>query len=150
MVELEAHRGESVTIRGPSALDAAVVACFRSIYDPCSVAAATPVSLYDMGLLDSWSLSGAGVLSVRLCVTFAACTMAPHFIRAAEESLGSLPGVREVQVEVDTSVVWTTERMSEHGRALLASRPQRFTAKDMPRPREWEQKMTGEGACPPP
>ena len=119
-------------------LDAAVRACFQSIYDPCSVAADTPVSLIDMGLLEGWSLAADGVLCVRVCVTFGACTMAPHFVRAAEEQLAALPGVREVKVEIDASVLWTPARMTEHGRALLASRPQRFTRQDLPRPREWE------------
>ena len=126
-----------------SELDAAVRACFQAIYDPCSVAAATPVSLYDMGLLEGWSLSSEGVLSVRLCVTFGACTMAPHFVRAAEERLSALPGVREVKVEIDTSVLWTPARMTEHGRTLLQSRPLRFTPQDLPRPRQWMESTRG-------
>ena len=120
-----------------TALDAAVRHCFESIYDPCSVAAGTPVSLYDMGLLKGWELSDEGRLAVRLCVTFGACTMAPHFVRAAEETLGKLEGVREVTVEIDTSVLWSTECMTDRGRALLASRPLRFTSRDAPRPRQW-------------
>ena len=122
-----------------SELDSAVRACFQSIYDPCSVAAATPVSLLDMGLLDGWSLAQDGVLSVRLCVTFGACTMAPHFVRAAEEQLSALPGVRQVKIDIDSSVLWTPARMTEHGRQLLENRPLRFAAKDLPRPRQWEE-----------
>jgi metal-sulfur cluster biosynthetic enzyme len=118
-------------------LEAAVRACFESIYDPCSVAAGTPVSLYDMGLLKGWELTDAGQLTVQLCVTFGACTMAPHFARAAEDLLGKLDGVREVTVEIDTGVLWSTERMTDHGRALLASRPLRFAPRDAPRPRQW-------------
>lgn len=120
-----------------TALEAAVRGCFESIYDPCSVAAGTPVSLYDMGLLKGWELSREGRLTVQLCVTFGACTMAPHFARAAEESLGQLDGVREVTVEINAGLLWSTEHMTDRGRALLASRPLRFTARDAPRPRQW-------------
>jgi metal-sulfur cluster biosynthetic enzyme len=137
MVQLESHREEGMSMDGATTLHAAVRRCFESIYDPCSVAAGTPVSLYDMGLLEGWELSGDGRLTVRLCVTFGACTMAPHFMRAAEESLGSLEGVREVTVVIDTSVLWSTERMTSRGRALLDSRPLRFTPRDAPRPRQW-------------
>jgi len=137
-----------------TALEAAVRSCFESIYDPCSVAAGTPVSLYDMGLLKGWELSDQGRLTVQLCVTFGACSMAPHFARAAEESLGKLDGVRAVTVEIDTGVLWSTERMTDHGRALLASRPLRFTAQDAPRPRQWMetklQRGNGPAASKPP
>lgn len=128
-------------MRDQSVLDAAVRGCFESIYDPCSVAAGTPISLYDMGLLQGWELSDNGRLEVRLCVTFGACTMAPHFVRAAEETLGKLDGVHEVAVAIDTQVLWSAERMTDRGRALLAGRPSRFRARDAPRPLQWMEKM---------
>lgn len=130
-----------------SVLDEAVTACFEGIYDSCSVAAGTPVSLYDMGMVDGWTLSADGVLTVRLCVTFGACTMVPHFVRAAEETLSRLDGVRKVDVAVDTSILWSVERMSAKGRALLESRPARFTARDMPRPRQWQEREASEAAA---
>lgn len=140
MVELESDRQEGLSMTSET-LDNAVRRCFESIYDPCSVAAGTPVSLYDMGLLEGWSLSANGILTVRLCVTFGACTMAPHFIRAAETSLSGLDGVREVTVEIDTDVLWSTERMTAQGRALMESRPLRFTPRDAPRPRQWMETL---------
>lgn len=128
----------TVPVAAPGdALGAAVVAAMRAIYDPCSVAADTPVSLYDMGLLQGWEHHADGRLEVKLTVTFGACTMAPHFSRALEEQLGALPGVSSVMVTIDASGLWTTDRMTEHGRALLAARPVRFTERDRPRPRQW-------------
>ena len=131
----------------PLALDDAVRACFEAIYDPCSVAAATPISIWDMGLVQDWRLDADDVLAVRLCVTFGACTMAPHFVRAAEEQLGRLPGVSGVAVTIDTSIVWTPERMTARGREALARRPERFTRVDMPRPRQWEERAAAAQSC---
>lgn len=137
----------AAVVRDPARPDVgeAVVAAMRAIYDSCSVAAGTPVSLYDMGMLEDWALRADGVLEVRLCVTFGACTMAPHFARALEEQLRPLPGVADVVVSVDATLLWSAERMTEAGRALLADRPRRFTARDLPKPREW---MTREGTRP--
>ena len=90
--------------------DADVRAALAGVYDPCSVAAGRPLSLVDMGLLLDWRLA-AGTLSVRFAVTFAGCTMAPHFLRAAEAELAKLPGVERVRVSVDTGFAWTPELM---------------------------------------
>lgn len=124
------------------ALGGAVRACFEAIYDPCSVAAATPLSLWDMGLVEDWLVDADNVLVVRLCVTFGACTMAPHFVRAAEEQLAELPGIGGVRVTIDTGILWSPDRMTERAREALARRPERFTRIDMPRPREWQERVS--------
>jgi len=91
-------------------LDAAVRAALAGVHDPCSVAAGRPLSLVDMGLLLDARLAG-GTLSVSFAVTFAGCTMAPHFLRAAEVELAKLPGVARVVATVDTTAVWSPDRM---------------------------------------
>ncbi len=90
--------------------DEAIRVALAGVHDPCSVAAGRPLSLVDMGLLIGWQFD-AGVLAVTFAVTFAGCTMAPHFLRAAEAELGRLPGVREVRATVDTCFAWTPDLM---------------------------------------
>ncbi len=84
----------------------AISAALAGVYDPCSIAAGRPMSLVDMRLVTGWSLDD-GVLTVTFCVTFAGCTMAPHFTEAARVELAKLPGVRDVVTVVDTAHVWT-------------------------------------------
>ncbi len=91
---------------GVDALTAAVRVALADVYDPCSVAAGRPLSLVDMGLFLDARLD-AGTLHVRFAVTFAGCTMAPHFLRAAETELARLPGVERVAAVVDTTHVWS-------------------------------------------
>lgn len=86
-------------------LGGAISAALAGVYDPCSIAAGRPSSLIEMGLVTGWSLEN-GVLTVTFCVTFAGCTMAPHFTEAARVELAKLPGVREVVTVVDTAYVW--------------------------------------------
>ena len=76
------------------------------IHDPCSIAAGRPTSVLDLGLVLGWALAD-GVLSVRFCVTFPGCTMAPHFTEAAARDLAHLPGVDRVVTLVDTQATWT-------------------------------------------
>jgi len=86
--------------------DDQVRAVLGRIHDPCSIAAGRPTSVLDMGLVLGWTLD-KGVLTVRFCVTFAGCTMAPHFTQAAARDLAALPSVERVETVVDTAWQWT-------------------------------------------
>jgi metal-sulfur cluster biosynthetic enzyme len=92
-------------------LDTAITATLAGIHDPCSVAAGRPTSLADMGLVRGWTLE-AGTLTVTFAVTFAGCTMAPHFIEAARTALLTLPDVAQVVTIVDTEFIWTPDLMA--------------------------------------
>lgn len=92
-------------------LDAAITAALATIHDPCSIAAGRPTSLAAMGLVRGWSLDGT-TLSVTFAVTFAGCTMAPHFTEAARRALLALPGITRVETPIDTDFVWTPELMT--------------------------------------
>lgn len=111
----------AAVVDGGPGLDAAVRGALATVYDPCSVAAGRPLSLVDMGLLVDVQLA-AGTLSVRFAVTFAGCTMAPHFLRAAEAELAKLPAVERVVATVDTAAVWSPDRMPVP--PPMAGRPQ--------------------------
>ncbi len=76
------------------------------IHDPCSIAAGRPTGLMQMGLVLGWQAKGR-VLHVTFGVTFAGCTMAPHFTEAARAALLDLPEFDEVETVVDTSHIWT-------------------------------------------
>lgn len=92
-------------------LDALIRQKLDAIYDPCSVAAGRPKGLLEMGLVLDWAFTAPGRLNVRFCMTFTGCTMAPHFMEAARESLETLPGVSAVETELDTGFLWTPDRM---------------------------------------
>ena len=87
-------------------LDERVNAALAGIYDPCSIAAGRPTSLVDMGLVIDAHLADS-TLHVTFCVTFAGCTMAPHFVEAARTALLRIEGVERVETRVDTDHVWT-------------------------------------------
>lgn len=110
-------------------IDDAIRAVLGRIHDPCSIAAGRPVSVLDMGLVRGWEREG-GVLTVTFCVTFAGCTMAPHFAQAAAHDLAVLPGVERVETVIDTSFVWTPDKM-------------RAAAPEMRgRPQAWRERVT--------
>jgi metal-sulfur cluster biosynthetic enzyme len=86
--------------------DDAIRDALGRVFDPCSVAAGRPTSILDMGLVLDWKMCG-DALSIRFAVTFAGCTMAPHFVEAACAELRRIPGIRSVDASLDTAHVWT-------------------------------------------
>jgi metal-sulfur cluster biosynthetic enzyme len=108
------------------------------VHDPCSVAARSPLSVRDMGLLRGWELGDDGVLDVSICVTTHACTMLGHIVRGIEEAAGAVDGVREVRVTVERDVLWGEELMTPEGRAQLAGNRRRARELTGVRPRQWK------------
>jgi metal-sulfur cluster biosynthetic enzyme len=99
-----------------------VMAVLNGIVDPCSITSGCPAGLVDMGLvrnLDIGSDIGSdfnsdGVAAgtnvrVTLTVTHPFCMMSAVFVNEARIRLGDLPGVAHVDVELDTSVIWTDD-----------------------------------------
>lgn len=100
------------------------------IIDPCSVAAGAPAGLHDMGLIravDIKALDGdLASVSVVISVTEFGCLMGAPFAQMAFESLASLPGVAEVDVQLDPNFDWHADKMSlDYRRTLAEHRRQR-------------------------
>jgi metal-sulfur cluster biosynthetic enzyme len=106
--------------RGLMDLKHDIEAAFGRVHDPCSVAAGRPKSVLDMGLVRHWHLEGRH-LDVRFGVTFAGCTMAPHFMEAARAALLEIPEIESVSVSVDIDFVWHPGLMSGDPPAMIGS-----------------------------
>jgi metal-sulfur cluster biosynthetic enzyme len=79
-----------------------------------------PVSLVDLGLITAVRRSGADV-EVDLTFTASACPCMEFIIEDVKHRLLQEPGVERVAVADVWDPPWTTDRMTEHGRALLRS-----------------------------
>lgn len=101
-------------------LEERVAARLSTVLDSCSVAAGTPLSIVDMGLVQDSHLDGDGTLVITLRGTFPGCTMLPHFAEAAEQQLASEFDRVVVRLSSDTS--WTPDALSVHAREVRARR----------------------------
>ncbi len=119
--------------------DAQIRAALGRVYDPCSLAANNPLSLIDMGLVREWRVDEHGDLEVRMCVTAPSCLMAPKFLGAAREELRKIEGIGEVSVEVDPTIMWTPELMTEAGKRADAMRHARARRLGGVRPQQWRE-----------
>ncbi len=97
-------------------------AALERVIDPCSLAQGTPLSLASMGLVRELDVED-GRASLTLAVTSPGCGYVGLFASAAADELASLPGIREVVVALDPSVVWSERDLRLDAReALLGSR----------------------------
>lgn len=83
----------------------------REVVDPCSAANGSNLDVVEMGLIDSFEVSG-GHVEVDMLLTTPACDMVAYFHEEIEASVGALPGVESVQVRTDNGFEWTSEMMS--------------------------------------
>jgi metal-sulfur cluster biosynthetic enzyme len=98
--------------------DPAVDAVWRAL---CEVAdPELPVSLVDLGLICDVRRTGSHV-DVDLTFTASACPCMEFIVEDVRERVLREDGVETIRVRDVWDPPWTTERMTEHGRALLRS-----------------------------
>jgi metal-sulfur cluster biosynthetic enzyme len=97
----------------------------NSIIDPCSVTAGAPAGLVEMGLVREARVEvleqGGFRAHVRICVTHPFCLMAAVFLNEVEKRLRTLPDLKELDVSMDSSTLWTPDLMSPEYRVRLDS-----------------------------
>lgn len=87
----------------------------REVRDP-----ELPISLVDLGLIYAIRRSGERV-EVDLTFTATACPCMEFIRQDVQDRLLLEPGVREVEIREVWDPPWTSERMTETGRAILRS-----------------------------
>lgn len=118
----------------------AVREALGSVFDPCSVASKSPLSIIDMGLVTSISVENSTV-SVAIRPTNRGCTLMPSIMEAAEQALSSLPGVGRLQLTVDAVTSWSPDEISEAGQHMLAERRARSRIAVPIQPQQWKRQQ---------
>ncbi len=97
----------------PDPLEADAIEMLRTIYDP-----EIPVNIYDLGLIYNVENDEGHVL-VAMTLTSPHCPVAETMPGEVEMRIGSVPGVREVTVNLVWDPPWTPENMSEAAKLEL-------------------------------
>jgi metal-sulfur cluster biosynthetic enzyme len=86
-----------------------IEACLDKILDPCSVGNRTPMSITEMGLIQSIDVDDDGVVTVAMRLTAPACLMVGFFKDEATALIGKLDGVSEVRLTYDAGLDWSPD-----------------------------------------
>ena len=107
----------------------------RAVVDPCSVAAASPMNIVEMGLVDRVEPDGDGV-AIRLSLTSPSCMMLGQLLDQIDEHVRPVLHGRHPTVTLDDGMTWTPERMTGAAREAREARRRVLLSLLPPRPVE--------------
>ncbi len=96
------------------ALYESVVEALKDIYDP-----EIPVNIYDLGLIYGVDVSTDGDVAITMTLTTPHCPVAESMPGEVEMRAGSVPGVRDAQVNLVWDPPWDPSKMSDEARLEL-------------------------------
>jgi len=91
-----------------------IVAALKSVYDP-----EIPVDIYELGLIYKVDVSDDMDIHVDMTLTAPGCPVAGEMPGWVEDAVRTVPGVREVTVELTFEPPWDVSRMSDEARLEL-------------------------------
>jgi FeS assembly SUF system protein len=113
--DAKAETPESAPETGDTdALKQAVIEMLCTVTDP-----EIPVNIYELGLVYEVEVTGDGDVRVVMTLTTPNCPVAESMPGEVEYKVGTVPGVREVYVELVWDPPWTPDRMSEAAKLEL-------------------------------
>ena len=96
------------------ALYEGVIEALKEIYDP-----EIPVNIYDLGLIYGVDVSDEADVTVTMTLTTPHCPVAETMPGEIELRVGSVPGVRDAEVNVTWDPPWDPAKMSDEARLEL-------------------------------
>ena len=91
-----------------------IVASLKTVYDP-----EIPADIYELGLIYRIDIDDDRGVKVDMTLTTPNCPSAQELPTMVESAVASVPGVREVKVEVVWDPPWDPSRMSDEARVVL-------------------------------
>lgn len=92
----------------------AIIARLQGIFDP-----EIPVNIYELGLIYEINLDEFNVAEVKMTLTTPNCPVAESMPGEVELQVGSVPGVKGVEVKLVWEPPWDMSRMSDEARLEL-------------------------------
>jgi FeS assembly SUF system protein len=91
-----------------------IVEALREVYDP-----ELHYNIYDLGLVYDIDIRDGDKVRILMTLTTPMCPIGPMVTEQIQETVGLLPGIKDVEVEFTFDPPWSPERMSDEARADL-------------------------------
>jgi len=105
--------GQAATEPGGDLYEA-VIGALREIFDP-----EIPVNIYDLGLIYGVDITPEGGVAVTMTLTTPHCPVAESMPGEVELRVGSVPGVRDAEVNLVWDPPWDPAKMSDEAKLEL-------------------------------
>jgi len=91
-----------------------IIEGLREVYDP-----ELHYNIYDLGLVYDIDVKDGGDVKIVMTLTTPACPIGPMVTEQINESIGLIPGVKNVDVEFTFDPPWGPDKMSDEAKADL-------------------------------
>jgi len=91
-----------------------IVAALKTVYDP-----EIPADIYELGLIYKVDIADDRAVALDMTLTTPNCPSAAELPHMVENAVASVPGVREVKVNLVWDPPWDPSRMSDEARLVL-------------------------------
>jgi metal-sulfur cluster biosynthetic enzyme len=91
-----------------------VLEILHDVYDP-----EIPLNIADLGLIYDLQVSDEGDVYILMTLTAPGCPVGDLIAQEIQDRVMTLPGVKEVQVDITFDPLWTPDRITEEGREAL-------------------------------
>jgi FeS assembly SUF system protein len=91
-----------------------IVAALKTVYDP-----EIPSDIYELGLIYKVDIEDDRGVAIDMTLTTPNCPSAAELPHMVEDAVASVPGVREVKVNIVWDPPWDPSRMSDEARVAL-------------------------------
>ncbi len=95
-------------IQDKKALEAEIIKVLKTCYDP-----EIPVDIYELGLIYEINIDEENNVHIKMTLTSPACPIAGSLLSEVEGKVRSIPGVKDVKIELVWDPPWDMSRMSE-------------------------------------
>jgi len=91
-----------------------IVTALKTVYDP-----EIPADIYELGLIYKVDIADDRAVALDMTLTTPNCPSAAELPHMVEDAVASVPGVREVKVNLVWDPPWDPSRMSDEARLVL-------------------------------
>ena len=95
-------------------MEAKIVRALKTVYDP-----EIPVNVYDLGLIYEITVDEKKVARITMTLTAPNCPMADELIADVRNMVGSITGVKDVDLTLTFDPPWDKNMMSEEAKLEL-------------------------------
>ncbi len=91
-----------------------ILKMLKTVYDP-----EIPVNVYDLGLIYGIELKDDGVCEITMTLTAPSCPAGDFIVEDIRQKVGSVDGIKDVNVTIVFEPEWTKDMMSEEAKLEL-------------------------------
>lgn len=92
----------------------AILKMIKTVYDP-----EIPVNIYDLGLIYGIDIKDDGVCDITMTLTAPSCPAGDFLVEDIRQKVGSVDGIKDVNVNIVFEPEWTKDMMSEEAKLEL-------------------------------